>query len=204
MISDMENLNTAYESQEGEVQFCGRGRCLGEIAAAEIIPNEENADHEDGEKEYQEPEVSDGEDDGEIGLGRMRNRQDQAQIQNLSPVPAFESYEHPKPWHKRTLNLPVEFSGRFDPVYNPEPDITRCPIDFFTLFLDEEENENLARNTNAYAMVQEAGQGGSRRWQAAQRGQIMTFLGLLIYIGLYHTSTVPDYWRKGGLAPLHR
>ena len=203
-MSDMENLNTGYESEEGEVQFCGRGRGLGEIAAAEIINNEENADHKDGEEEYQEPEVSDGENDGEIGVGRVRNRRDQAQIHNLPPVPAFEPYEHPKPRHKRTLNLPVEFSGRFDPVRNPEPHITRRPIDFFTLFLDDEEFENLARNTTAYATVKEAGQGGSRRWQAVQKGEIMIFLGLLIYMGLYHTSAVPDYWRKDGLAPLHR
>lgn len=98
----------------------------------------------------------------------------------------------------------MEFSGRFDPVHNPEPHITRRPIDFFTLFFDEEELENLPRNTNAYAMVKETGQGRSRRWQAAEREEIMIFLDLLIYMGLYHTSTVPDYWRKDGLAPLHR
>ena len=144
IMSNMVNLNTGYESEEWEVQFCGRGRGLGEIAAAENINNEENADHEDGEEEYQEPEVGGGEDDGEIGVGRVRNRRDQVQIHNLPPVPAFEPYEHPKPGHERTLNLPVEFSGRFDPVRNPEPHITRRLIDFFTLFLDEEEFENLA------------------------------------------------------------
>ena len=197
-------MNTAYESEEGEVQFCGRGRGLGEIAAAEIIHNEENADQADGEKEYQEPEVSDGENDGEIGMGKVQNRQDQAQISNLAPVPAFEQYEHPKPQYKRTLNLSVEFSGRFDPVRNPEPDITRRRINFFTLFLDEEEFENLTQNTNSYATVKEVGQGGSRTWQAAEREEILIFLGLRIYMGLYHTSTVPDYWRKDSFAPLHR
>ncbi|PWW79507.1 hypothetical protein C7212DRAFT_341788 [Tuber magnatum] len=104
----MDNLNNGYESEEEGVQFCGRGRGLGEIAVAKIINNEENADHEDGEEEYQEPEVSKGEDE-------------------------------------------VEFSDRFDPGRNPEPDITQHPIDFFTLFFDEEEFETLERNTNAYA-----------------------------------------------------
>ncbi|RPB03911.1 hypothetical protein L873DRAFT_1856975 [Choiromyces venosus 120613-1] len=28
----------------------------------------------------------------------------------------------------------------------------------------------------------------------------MIFLGLIIYMGLYHTSTVPDYWRKDDLS----
>jgi len=99
-MSNMDNLNTGYESEEGEVEFCGRGRGLEEIAATEIINNEENADHKDSEEEYQEPEVSNGEDEGEVGVERVQNRQDQAQIHNLPPVPAFEPYEHPKPLDK--------------------------------------------------------------------------------------------------------
>lgn len=91
-MSNMDNMNTGYESEEGEVKFCGRGRDLEEIAHAEIINNEEIADHEDDEEEYQEPEASDSEDDGEVGVGRVRNRRDQAQIHNLPPVPAFEPY----------------------------------------------------------------------------------------------------------------
>ncbi|KAG0132758.1 hypothetical protein HOY82DRAFT_605862 [Tuber indicum] len=156
----MDDLNAGYESKEGEVEFCGRGRGLGEIAAAEIVNNEENADHED-EEEYQE--VSDHEDDREVEVRGVRNRQGRAHIHNLPPVPPFEPYEHPEPRHKRTLNLPVEFSGQFDPVRNPERDINQRPIDFFTLFFDEEEFESLASNTNAYATLKEAGQGRSRR-----------------------------------------
>jgi len=71
--------------------------------------------------------------------------------------------------------------------------MTRHLIDFFTLLFDQEEFENLARNTNAYATVKEAGQVRSKRWQAAQRGEIRIFLGWLIYMGLYHTSTVSNY-----------
>ena len=63
---------------------------------------------------------------------------------------------------------------------------------------------NLALNTNAYAMVKEAGRDGSRKWYAAQAGEMMIFVGLIIYMGLYLSSTIPDYWRKDGLAPLHR
>ncbi|RPA96211.1 hypothetical protein L873DRAFT_1257624 [Choiromyces venosus 120613-1] len=204
----MDDLNNGYESEEEEVEFCGRGRDLGQIAATEITNNEENADHENNEdeyQEYQEQEVGDEDGEGdEVEGGRVQNRQGQAQINRLPLVPAFEPYEHPKLPHKRTLSLPVEFSGRFDAVQNPEPHIAQHPIDFFTLFFDEEVFANLARNTNAYATVKWSGQGGSRRWQAAQGREIMIFLGLIIYMGLYHTSTVPDYWRKDGLAPLHR
>ena len=76
--------------------------------------------------------------------------------------------------------------------------------DFFMLLFTGGQFVNLAQNTNAYAMVKKAGRDGSRKWYAAQAGEMMIFVGLIIYMGLYHSSTIPDYWRKDGLALLHR
>ena len=71
-------------------------------------------------------------------------------------------------------------------------------------FFNEEQFANFAQNTNAYATVKDAGRDSARKWYATQAGEMMIFVGLIIYMGLYHSGAVSDYWRKDGLAPLHR
>jgi len=163
----------------------------------EIINNEGNPGEENPGDEYLENEVPEG-DESEEGNGDeaearevRENQHDIALVQALPPVPSFEPYKYPRPPHKRILNLPQEFRGQ-------------SPSVFFMLFFNEGQFANLAQNTNAYATVKEAGRDGSRKWHAAQAGEMMIFVGLIIYMGLYHSSTIPDYWRKDGLAPLHR
>ena len=202
----MDNLDQVYESDEGEGEFYGFGGGrpggLGEVGEVEIINNgglcgEENRGEENCEDEYLEDEVPEGDESEEGNSDEAEaqevrgNQHDIALAQALPPVPSFEPYKHPRPRHKRILNLPPEFCGQ-------------SPSDFFMLFFDEEQFTNLAENTNAYAAVKEAGRDGSRKWYATQAGEMMIFVGLIIYMGLYHSSTVPDYWRKDGLAPLHR
>ena len=202
----MDNLDQAYESDEGEGEFYGFGEGrlggLGEVGEVEIINREgncgvENREEENPEDEYQEDEVLEG-DESEEGnsdeaeaQGVRENQHDIALAQALPPVPSFEPYKHPRPSHKRILNFPQEFHGR-------------SPSDFFMLFFGEGQFTNFAQNTNAYATVKEAGRDGSRKWYATQAGEMMIFVGLIIYMGLYHSSAVPDYWRKDGHAPLHR
>ncbi|PWW72383.1 hypothetical protein C7212DRAFT_348305 [Tuber magnatum] len=53
-------------------------------------------------------------------------------------------------------------------------------------------------------VVKEVGMGNSWRWYPVKAGEVMIFVSLIIYMGLYPISTVPDYWRKDGLSPQYR
>lgn len=205
----MNDANRLYESDEGEGEFYGFGGGrlggLGEGVTVDIINNERNAENENAGNEVQS-DGSEEETDDEEELAERGNQGELALVRSLPPVPPFEPYKHPKPSHKRILNLPHRFSGQPDAagVDNPDNQSSRSPLDFFMLLFDQGQFENLALNTNAYARMKEAGRNGSRRWYPTQAGEIMIFVGLIIYMGLYHSSAIPDYWRKDGLAPLHR
>ena len=165
-----------------------------------------NLTYHDGVTPSVHSDRSEEETDDEEELAERGNQGELALVPSLPPVPPFEPYKHPKPSHKRILNLPHGFSGQpdADGVDNPDNQSPRSPLDFFMLLLDQGQFENLALNTNAYARMKEAERNGSRRWYPTQAGEIMIFVGLIIYMGLYHSSAIPDYWRKDGLAPLHR
>lgn len=183
-LTDCSNQNTmddepdAYDSSEGKMEFQGRGRELGEWQCAEIVENEDLADHED----LPEHEAAIDPDRREFQLAF-----------NLPPVPAFEPYKHTQPRHDRILHLPTDLDAQ--PLR---------PLHLFMLFFDQEQFEELARNTNSYATTKEAGRNGERRWYAVKGAEVMIFVGLVIYMGIYHSSAVTDYWRKDGLSPLHK
>ena len=174
------------DSSEGEMEFEGRGRQLGECQVADIIANEEIADHE----EVQTP-------------GPMQ--QALRHPYNLPPVPELQPYQHPQERHDRILHMPREFSGEYDPIHNSNrrPPMLR-PVDFFTLFFNQETFEYLAQNTNQYATARGAGGEGSRKWYPVKAAEVMIFVGLVIYMEIYRSSSILDYWRRDGLAPLHR
>jgi len=72
------------------------------------------------------------------------------------------------------------------------------------LFFDNDQFNELASNTNHYATAKRAGEDGRRRWYAVKGPELMIFIGIIIYMGLYRSSTVADYWPKDGLSPLHK
>jgi len=174
------------DSSEGEMEFEGRGRQLGECQAADIIANEEIADHE----EVQTPEPV---------------QQALRQPYNLPLVPELQSCQHPQERHSRVLHLSGEFSGQDDPIHNPNrKPLELRPLDFFMLFFNQETFEYLAQNTNQYATAREAEGERCHKWYPVKRAEVMIFVGLIIYMGIYHSSSVLDYWRRDGLAPLHK
>jgi len=180
----MDDQDRENDSSEGEPEFEGRGRQMGEWQVADIIENHDIADHEE------EPET--------------RPERELRQPYNLPPVPQLEPCQHPQPRHDRVLHLPAWFSGYYDPIHNPNPKPALRPLDFFMLFFEKGTFETLANNTNLYAREKGAGSEGHRRWYPMKGAEVMIFVGLIIYMGIYRSSSVLDYWRKDGLAPLHK
>ena len=112
----------ADDGREGEMEFQGRGRELGECQCGEIVENGDLADHED----LSDHEAAIDPDGREFQLPHK-----------LPPVPALEPYDT-QPRHNRILPLPVDRFARFNPtriqrlptippLALPQPNGRNCP-----------------------------------------------------------------------------
>ncbi|KAG0131973.1 hypothetical protein HOY82DRAFT_607145 [Tuber indicum] len=136
-----ERNNDGNNSSKEEIGFEVRGRQLGELKIADILENQDIADYE----EAQNPD-----------------QRELQQNHNLPQIPPFQPYEHSAPRYDRILHLPLNLSGQYDPIHNPNPRPIR-PIDFFMLFFDTQTMQSLASNTNQYAIGKRASREHSRR-----------------------------------------
>jgi len=69
------------------------------------------------------------------------------------------------------------------------------------LYFSDTEFDTLAENTNVYAEYKNAGQRG-RRWKKTTAGEIIIFVGLVIYMGV-HKARIGLYWEESHEFPVH-
>ncbi|KAG9064049.1 hypothetical protein KI688_003228 [Linnemannia hyalina] len=63
---------------------------------------------------------------------------------------------------------------------------------------------DLADNTNAYAASKGAGTGeGSRQWVKTTPDELRTFLGIIVYMGVFRQNSVSEYWSTFPECPQH-
>jgi hypothetical protein len=150
---------------------------------------------------------------------------------DLPPVPPFEPYNHPAPPHKRTPRLPDTLYRSLREGYHGStqgagciPGCTsdgrneRCagfqegdqevpwdaPALFLKLLFDREVVfNNLKGNTNAYAEMRGAGQPRSRSWRPTSVARLLVFIGLIIYMGVFRSAQLEDYWSRSDEFPRH-
>lgn len=133
--------------------------------------------------------------------------------------------------HQRQIHLPDNFFSRMRMLFNPiEPCLPTCstcrqynsdaeqlyqapfghkeaesrwdlPLQFFQLFFTTPSFETIARHTNEYAKLKEAGLG--RSWFDTDAGEVMIWIGILIYLGTNKIQNLDQFWRKSGEYPLH-
>ena len=72
----------------------------------------------------------------------------------------------------------------------------------FTQFFDEAILETIIANTNAYALSKGAGQG--RPWEDLVRKDLLIFLAILIYLGLYPQNSIEELWNNNISGPIHQ
>jgi hypothetical protein len=65
-------------------------------------------------------------------------------------------------------------------------------VDIFTQFFDKAMLETIIENTNAYALSKGAGQG--RPWTDLVMKELLVFLAILIYLGLYPVNKIEELW----------
>jgi len=62
--------------------------------------------------------------------------------------------------------------------------------------------ETIIANTNAYALSKGAGQG--RSWINLVRKELLIFLAILIYLGLYPQNSIEELWNNDSSGPIHQ
>ncbi|PKY32993.1 hypothetical protein RhiirB3_394451 [Rhizophagus irregularis] len=151
----------------------------------EEIQNEENVSGRGGNRGR-------GRDRGR-GRGRARNssseRDNREQAVQLPPPPFFDNFQHTKPLHKFTVNLPNDF-------------LSLSPYSIFSLFFSLEQIEIIVKNTNKYAYMKDAGEG--RKWKELTIKEFRIWLAILIYAGVFKLPSIRDYWNRDNKFPEHK
>ena len=159
-------------------------------------------DHGDIVTENEEEEEFEGENGQEES---PNNRVSASRLdRELPPPPQFCPLIHDSPEHSRYLTLPSEFVSHNTTASTSASHGRRTqltPGSFFQLYFSDAEFDTLAENTNAYAKYKNAGQAG-RRWTKTTAGEIMIFVGLLIYMGV-HKARIGLYWEGSHEFPVH-
>jgi len=220
MATTHANINQYYDSEEDEIQFF----------PLESYIDSSRADHEEEPEEEEEAEgavgdevtVAEGrreEEEEEIVLGeeaasaaevavadnnagneraeqgshcrRWRRARDRS-LPCLPPVPQFNPFIHTTAPHEQHTRYPIGFDGHGG------------ALAFFELFFDATVFEQLAENTNRYAIFKHAGDLGHRRWTAKLAAELRIFIGIIIYMGVFPSAQVSDYWRHDSNYPFHR
>jgi hypothetical protein len=90
------------------------------------------------------------------------------------------------------------------PSFQPDIEIPEdTPLRFFSLFFDQEVVlPMLAQNTNDYAKHHGPGGPGMQRWKYTTVARLMVFLGLIIYMGVFRSAQVTDYWSNDPRMPI--
>ncbi|PWW77669.1 hypothetical protein C7212DRAFT_177312, partial [Tuber magnatum] len=76
------------------------------------------------------------------------------------------------------------------------------PALFFQLFIMDAKFELMVINTNLYAISKEARESGHYWWNTSV-GELMIFVGLLIYMGVHKAIRVGLYWKRSDKFPYY-
>jgi hypothetical protein len=130
----------------------------------------------------------------EVGTGSTRKRKrrtTRATCQELPPPPNFEPFIHSRELHKAFVRLPAYLNIGVSK-----------PIDFFFLFFTPTMLDTIVDNTNLYASSKGAGSTG-RCWFDFTRKELIIWIALIIYQGLYKLPSLEQYWNENGRLPIH-
>ena len=78
------------------------------------------------------------------------------------------------------------------------------PLEYFQLFFPDDTFDLLVQNTNQYAASKNAGLQGGRSWKPTSIPEMKVFFGLIIYMGVFPSAQVKDYWSRDSEFPFHR
>ena len=121
------------------------------------------------------------EDEEEDTRNVRKGRRKPVKTVQLPPTPNFEHFVHPKPLHWAFINLPPNYEANFSK-----------PINLFLLFFPNSILDTIVVNTNLYALTKDAGAIG-RKWQNIDRKELIIWIALVIYQGLFKLPSLNQY-----------
>lgn len=109
----------------------------------------------------------------------------------LPPPPTFEYFVHLRPLHRAFVNLPAHYDANFSK-----------PINLFLLFFTNNMLDTIVTNTNLYSLSKNAG-GAGRQWENINRKELIIWIALVIYQGLFKLPSLNQYWNEDTKLPIH-
>ena len=104
--------------------------------------------------------------------------------QQFKPSSVVFTPLQPKLPRPTSANLPTSFP----------PILQATPFDYFTLFFTPELYKLITRNTNTYAATQRMQKDERQReWRDVIYEDIMVFIGVVIYMGVYLEADISSY-----------
>ncbi|PWW74291.1 hypothetical protein C7212DRAFT_365300 [Tuber magnatum] len=154
---------------------------------AEFMCSEEyldtyRADHEEEETENERSSRS--------HAGNDEGVQATRRLPALPPVLEYTPLHHPTARHDRQ----AQFSDGFK---------AESPLDYFQLFFDDNLFDLLVKNTNQYAESKNAGRNGTRYWKPTSIPEMKIFFSLIIYMGIFLSAQVKNYWSRDSEFPFY-
>lgn len=111
----------------------------------------------------------------------------------LPDVPEFTPMKEYYPVHAAYNQLPPALNG-----------LAATPILIFKLFFPDALFDTLATNTNSYARSKrEDPLATGRSWVDISVKELRVWIGICIYMGIFKSPALEDYWKHDGLHPLH-
>jgi len=140
--------------------------------------NEERAGEKEREKAIEE------------WIGEEKEKEKKSTIEKIRNLP-------PPPVH-------IPFQGLYAPhmARSIGPAVGLAdPYTLFSLFFSENELEILAKNTNLYALVHDAGIRSNshpfvRKWHPTSPQELLVFLAIVIHMGLWKGDSLKEFWRR--------
>jgi len=110
----------------------------------------------------------------------------------LPPPPSnFECFVHSRPLYRAFVNLPPHYEANFSK-----------PINLFLLFFPMNILDTIVINTNLYALTKCDGV-TVRSLQKMDRKELIVWIALVIYQGLFKLPSLNQYWNEDAKFPIH-
>ena len=121
--------------------------------------------------------------------GGSLNKDDEASQAKKTSMKKASNYN----WKREILDPPnVEFTGRF----SEPPEEIPTPYEYFKQFIDDTCLENIAIQTNMYALQ------SSGKELNVTKAEIEQFIGILLFTGIYKCPSFRMYWENVSRFPL--
>ena len=162
------------------------------------INGDDNMDVDSYDDDVSDASDDDYREEGEGSRSRMRNQRSQEDQEDQKDQEDQEDQEDPIPdftmLGRRGNHKPKAQLDQVDDL---------SPAGIFRTFFNGAILETIIQNTNAYAFSKGAGTGNKRPWVDLVEKELLIFLSILIYHGLYITNALEDLWNMDPQAPIH-